>query len=102
MTKLLKPDILATVRLLSTREGGRHSPTPTNFLGCLFEIAGEYFDCRLLLESVGSLLPGDQVQIPIKFLSPQLFKDQLQIGQEFNLCEGQRKIGEGKIEEILI
>ena len=36
----------------------RQGPTPPDSFGCLLEVNGEYFDCRLFLKDIGSLYAG--------------------------------------------
>jgi translation elongation factor EF-Tu-like GTPase len=96
-----KPDLVARVHFLSAAEGGRTTPTPSNAFGCTFELAGERYDCRLLLESVGSIAPGRQATVPIKVLSRGLLKGLLKVGQTFDLHEGGTRIAEGEIEQVL-
>lgn len=95
---MIRPDVIVNLRLYS--EGGRQSATPSDYLGCIFEYEGENFECRLLLEDVGPLLPGGQALVPIKFLRPDLIKERLRVGNHFRLREA-RIIAEGVIESIL-
>jgi len=73
----MKPDILAEIRLFRTEDGGREGPTPPDKFGCVFEINGKYFECRLILNGVGPLSPGRTATVPINFLSPELVKEEL-------------------------
>ena len=73
--KMIAPDIIARLTLYPAEQGGRKSATPSNYLACIFEFEGEYFECRLFLDDVGPLLPGAQATVPIKFLSPELVKE---------------------------
>jgi translation elongation factor EF-Tu-like GTPase len=95
----IKPDVLATVRLLSTKEGGRHTYA-AHVLGCIFELDNDLYECRLYFESVGSIAPGGQAEVPIKFLSRDQIATKLKVGLKFNIREGWRLIGEGTIKEV--
>jgi hypothetical protein len=95
----LNPDIIASVRLLSTDEGGRKSPIVASAFGCIFEHEGEANDCRLLLDGKGDVWPGQQLSVPIKFLCPELVRPRIRIGDSFLLREG-KVIGRGTIEEV--
>lgn len=97
---VIKPDIRATVRLYSTHEGGRKLPTPSDHLACLFVYENRNFDCRLLLQDLGPLSPGQEAEVPIKFLSPELIKPRLEVGSRFQLRELQ-VIGSGAVREIV-
>jgi translation elongation factor EF-Tu-like GTPase len=95
----LKPDIIASLYVLSTSEGGRKSPIVASMFGCTFEHGSEKNDCRLLLEGKGDVWPGQQISVPIKFLFPELVRPRLQVGDSFRLLEG-RVIAHGTVEEI--
>lgn len=83
-----------------TEDGGREGPTPSDKFGCLFELNGEYFDCRLLLQGLGSLSPGQSATVPIKFLNSDLLKHRLSVTQSFHLWDG-KIIADGEIQEII-
>ena len=95
----VEPDAIAKIRFYSTSEGGRHGPTPENYLGCIFEYQNENFECRLLLSDVGSIVPGAEVTVPIKFLYSGLIRPRLRVGDKFSLRELHR-IGEGEITSV--
>jgi hypothetical protein len=88
--------VRAQVRLLPREEGGRKGPTPPNQFGCVAEINGELFDCRLQFEQGQTVSPGDTATVSIAFLSPDLVQPMLKIGDEFNLQEISR-IGTAKV-----
>ena len=92
-------DILGKIAFYKTSEGGRKSAISADWLGCIFEFEGEYFDCRLILEGIGLLEPGARATIPIAFLNPQLIKPNLKVGSRFTLWEG-KTIAEGEVVEI--
>ena len=96
----IAPDILATVYFYSSDEGGRQTPTPSDKLNCILDLEGEYFDCRLLLDETGSLLPGQEALVPIKFLYPDLVKPKLKLGDKFHLRES-KTIAEGVVDKLL-
>ena len=98
MNNKIKPDIIATVFFYKTEDGGRQSPTPSNFFNCPLLINNNYYDCRLLLTNIGKIFPGDTVRVPIKFVLPKVIRE-LRIGDTFYIWELGIK-GEGKVEEI--
>ena len=98
--KNVSPELEAAVWLYSASEGGRTQPTPKDFLGCLFELNGEFYDCRLLLESVGSVRPGSRFQVSIKLLRADLLLGLLSLDKSFFVREGGQRIGEGKITKL--
>ena len=96
----VSPDIVASVHLYTTEEGGREGPTPPERFGCLLEVGSSAFDCRMLLGESGPLHPGTTARIPIKFLDFDAVRDLLHVGRKFTLRE-LRQIGEGTVEEVL-
>jgi hypothetical protein len=54
----------------------------------VFEMAGQYNDCGLLLEGVGPLSPGEEAIVPIEFVFQELVVERLQPGASFRLWEG--------------
>ena len=84
----MQPEILARVTFYETRAGGRTSPTPHEFFGCIFKMDEKMNDCRLLLQDIGSVEPGQTVDVPIKFLSPDLLGGRLVVGKKFQLWDG--------------
>ena len=97
----MTPDIIATVKLYETDRDGREGPTPPGAFGCLFELDGEYFDCRLLLEEIGALRPGQLATVPIKFLNPDMLGPRLRAAQCFHLWDG-KVIADGEVKEIVM
>lgn len=91
-------DILATIKLLATDEGGRRGPTPAGAFNCMMQIGELVFDVRMHLGQVGSLAPGQEAIVPISFLSPERAASRCSVGTSFVLREG-RPIGEGLIED---
>ncbi len=91
-------DIRARVHFFA--EGGRAGPTPPEFLGCIFSLEGELFDCRLYLHEVGSVAPGQTVEIPIAFLYRDLVLRRFRVGGRFFLRD-MRLIAEGEVSAIL-
>jgi len=97
----MQPDILADIQFYQTKDGGRQGPTPPDKFGCLLEISGKYYDCRLVLDKIGALSPGQSATVPIKFLSPEAVLEQLKFTPQFHLWDGKR-IAEGKLKEIFV
>ena len=93
-------DIIATVRLYTTEEGGRKGPTPSDVFRCPLEFEGELFDCGLYLDESGPLAPGAEATVPIVFLFPEYVKPRLSVGSRFTLWEV-GTIGEGVVDQIL-
>lgn len=99
---MLNPDLILDIHLFPTCTGGRKSSTPNDKFSCMFKIRNEYHDCRLLLQEVGALSPGQHAQVPVKLLQPELLRNRLSHGQEIILCEGHREIGKATVVNILL
>lgn len=97
---MIKPDIFADIKFYKTEEGGRKSSTAANFFGCIFVVDESKHDCRLLLESIGAIHPGEnKINIPIKFLDSSIVMPKLKIGSKFYLWD-MRNIAEGTVKII--
>ena len=92
-------DIVIHVRFLQTNEGGRGAPIVTDQLSPILEHAGKYYACRLLLQDVGTILPGDIVDVPLKLLRPDLVKSLMKVGDSIKIRE-LGTIAEGTIKEL--
>ena len=95
----LHGDVIAVLNMFPTEKGGRRGPTPNERFGCLMVIGGKSFAVRLDLREVGSILPGQTVRVPIRFLDWDSVKDNCNVGTKFFLREVQT-IGEGVVEEL--
>ena len=96
---LWKSDAVIELSLLTAEDGGRSGPTPTSWFGCPMAIDGRYFDARIDLTNVGSISPGDTVEVPIRFLEAGVALPLLTVGKVFSLWEG-RIIGHAKVLSI--
>lgn len=67
----MQHDAVLDVSMLSTAEPGRNGPTPPKQFGCIFEMHGKYYDCRLDLSETGPLSPGQRAMVPVAFLHPE-------------------------------
>ena len=95
---MIEPDIMAEVYFYPTEQGGRKGPTPDTFFGCIFVYKNKNYDCRLLLDGIGSIYPGQRVIVPIVFLYSDILK-LLKEGDTFYLWDGGNK-AEGKVLKI--
>ena len=97
----LKPDIIAKLKLYSKEEGGPSKNIPPVQFGCPLFFEGEYFDCRLLVDQLGTSIElGTLVTVPIKFLDPEFIKPRLCPGKHFKLWE-MKFIGEGEVVGVI-
>jgi hypothetical protein len=97
----LKPEITIEVRFLTAAEGGNGFPIPLSpvLFGCVFQIEGKGFDCRILKDD-GVLVPGETYLLPVKFLFWDDVKKHLSVGKEMQLWGG-RVIARGTIKRIV-
>jgi hypothetical protein len=95
----MSPQIFARVAFFRTEEGGRKGPTLQDFFGCPFLMDDQMNDCRLILTDVGSISPGQTVEVPIAFLAPRLVVERLKAGRKFKLWE-MGVIAEGEILKV--
>jgi hypothetical protein len=99
------PDAIARIHFFCTDQGGRRTDVaPASRFGYMptlfFNGEKHGYDCALLVEAVGGRIArGATVEIPIKFLSPQLVKPRLGLGDRFTLWEG-RTVAEGEVIEL--
>ncbi len=56
--------------------------------------------CRLLLNDIGSINPGEQKVVPIIFFRPELIKHELKIGDTFFIWES-KNIAQGKVRKVI-
>lgn len=97
---MLKSDVIADIYFYETEKNGRKEPTCASQFGCIFIIDNKKYECRLLLNEIGSIYPGENKKnIPIKFLSFKSVFENLKIGEKFYLWD-MRNIAEGTIREI--
>ena len=92
-------EAIIKVRLYSEEEGGRKSPIRTHRYGCPLFFKGKGYDCRFLKTEKSLLQLGEEHEIPIKFLNPELVLYQIYEGAKIQLWEG-KIIGEGVILKI--
>ncbi|WP_425390411.1 elongation factor Tu [Ekhidna sp.] len=87
----------AEVYVLSKEEGGRHTPFFNKYRPQFYlrttDVTGEI----MLPENVEMVMPGDNVTIEVKLISPVA----LEKGLRFAIREGGRTVGSGQVTEIL-
>ena len=92
----MKSDIIAEIQFYHEKDGGRKNSLPQNFFGCPMIIKDKKYDCRILLNDIGKINPGDKVIVPIKFLDSETVLNVLEKDDKFNLWE-MSIIAEGKV-----
>ena len=99
MESLHRTDIVARVHFLDSSQGGKKLSIIGEYFSCPLEFGGEYYDCRLYLENIKIINPGDHVVVPIAFLFPTIVMPKLTAGMEFTLWEA-KTIAYGTIIEV--
>lgn len=94
----MNSDIIAKINFYNENNGGRKGPTPSSFFNCPMVINNKYYDCRLLLNNIGSIKPGDKVVVPIKFLDSETVLKIITKNDTFTLWES-GIIADGKVIE---
>ncbi len=91
------PDVVATTALAPPDAGGRASPMPARWFGCVMVVNGRNHDIRLRLTQ--SLQAGASRRVGIDFLDPGTALSHARIGTTFGLWEG-GIIGKGAVEVV--
>ena len=91
------PDIVAMIELAPLSQGGRTSPMPPRWFGCVMVVNGRNHDVRLRLTQ--PLPAGESRRVGIDFLDPVTAFSHIGIGTTFGLREG-RIVGQGAVEVI--
>ena len=96
---VVKPhsEFKASVYVLKKEEGGRHTPFHNHYRPQFFirtlDVTGEIS----LPEGVEMVMPGDNVEIDVKLITPVAINEALQ----FAIREGGRTVGAGQVIKIL-
>jgi hypothetical protein len=93
----MNTNLVADVTLYPTERGGRRGPTPRDWYGCICQIEGANWDCRILLNGI-AIVPGESRRVGIAFLSGSVAEKAVRAAGDFVLWE-LRAIGEGKVVE---
>ncbi len=94
---ILQPEIIAHIYYLSPEEGGRKYRIVNGYRGQFF-----YDDNNWdAVQEIEEVLTNGTVSVKIQFISPDNHKGKFYIGKEFEIREGLRVVGKGKIVNIL-
>ena len=94
----MTPDIIISVRFLTTAECGRETPVQGQSYSCPLFIGDDGFDCRLLLDG-RRLDLGENHEVAVKFLYREKALPKMKTGAELHLWEG-RNIASGEIIQV--
>ena len=95
-------DFIAELKYLTTEEGGRKTPAlsgyrpQVKFDFSVMETSGQQ---TFLNKKI--VYPGDTVLAAIKIVSVTSFANSLKVGMTFEIREGSKIVGHGKITELL-
>jgi hypothetical protein len=94
-----QPNIIASIRLYKTEEGGRKYPTRPHRHGFIFGVNGLFFEAMMYHpHSVAQGASADNVGI--SFLNPDLLRGEIEVGSRFVIHE-LGTVGEGTIKKIV-
>ena len=93
-------DIEAEIYFLTSAEGGRSSPAFDNYRP-QFYYDGHDWDAPHLYPDVKQVNPGDTVRAYLGFLSPAEHFGKLYVNMPFQIREGARVVGRGRVTQIL-
>ena len=98
--KLLNPEFEAKIYYLTENEGGRKYPVHSGYRG-QFHYNGRDWDApqEFIDKEICNL--GESVKVKMQTLSPDYHIGKLSIGQEFEIREGAKTIGRGKITNLI-
>lgn len=94
------PDIEANIRFLTPEEGGRHTPARSGYRP-QFYYDGHDWDARQEYPDVEWVHPGETARTLLWFLSPDAHLGRIRVGMEFEVREGARIVGRGRITKVL-
>lgn len=94
------PDIEAEIRFLTPDEGGRHTPARSGYRP-QFYYDGHDWDAHQEYPDVEWVHPGETARTLLWFLSPEAHLGRVQVGMEFEVREGARAVGRGRVTKIL-
>ena len=96
------PHIEAEFQLLPTSDGGRKSPIFSGYRG-QFHLHGldDVADVEWYFPATQPLMPGTSTSCRVWFVRPEAHLPGIQVGDDFEVREGSRIVGRGKITAIL-
>ncbi len=92
-------EVNAVLTLLRTEDGGRKTAITTGYRPS-FYIGALQTDGAIELLGIDKQNPGETKPIRIKLLHPENFGKVLAVGVDFEIREGSKMIGRGRIKEM--
>jgi|SRR5437667_11873967 len=94
------PDVEAEIRFLTPEEGGRRTPVRSGYRP-QFYYDGHDWDAHQEYLDAEWVQPGETARTLLWFLSPEAHLGRVHVGMEFEVREGARVVGRGRITKIL-
>jgi elongation factor Tu len=88
---------LGQVYVLTTEEGGRHSPFFKGYRPQFFVRTTDVTGAVVLPEGVEMVMPGDNVELTVELITPVAVEE----GLRFAIREGGKTVGAGVVTKIL-
>jgi translation elongation factor EF-Tu-like GTPase len=96
----LPMDVEAEITYLTTEEGGRRKPGFNGYRP-QFRYDGHDWDAIHTYPDVELVMPGQTATAYLSFISPECHVGRLFPGKKFEICEGARVVGRGRITKII-
>ena len=91
--------VSARIQLLTTAEGGRHSAAASGYRPNL-RFGELYTEVAITFQDRRELAPGEECVAKVTFAYPDYVRGYLNVGAEFEITEGGRRVGSGTIQRI--
>jgi hypothetical protein len=100
----IQPDIFARVTMYPADQTGRPGTFGSEYWPCLVHFpedgAKQSWDARILLFEHGAFSPGEEAELPIKFLNWALVRDRIRAGVQFEI-RNPKPLGNGTVTRVL-
>jgi hypothetical protein len=98
--KLTRPELEAEIYYLTTQEGGRNSPVGSGYRGQFYYDNHDWDAMQQFLNKDWCDL-GKTVKVLLQTASPDFHSGKFFVGKEFEIREGSKVVGRGKISKVL-
>ncbi len=98
--KLTNPELEADIYYLTTQEGGNQNYVSTSYRGQFHYDNHGWAATQQFLEK-DCCLPGESVKVLLQTACPEFHIGKFFVGKEFEIREGARIVGKGKISKVL-
>jgi len=98
--KLTNPELEANIYYLTADEGGRKTPVATGYRGQFYYDNHNWIAIQQFIDKEWCE-PGETVKVLIQTANPYFHCGKFFIGKEFEIREGSKVVGKGKISKVL-